>query len=111
MYEIDRNEEAGGYLVHFVSSEPAGSMWVVRNRWHQDLGVIDSLGRSYRYEPHAEEPIWVGSGSVVLGVQRILALTDRPELREVPLFDPEAVTASAQRDPRSQLDSPETDTP
>ena len=35
------------------------SVYVVRNLWHQALGLIDGLGRAYRYLPHEEEPAWV----------------------------------------------------
>src|SRR5262245_26057068 len=48
------------------------SVYVVRNPWHQDLGLIDGLGRAYRYLPHEEEPAWVGSGTVLQGAERIL---------------------------------------
>lgn len=48
------------------------SVYVVRNPWHQDLGLIDGLGRAYRYLPHHKEPAWVGSGTIALGVERIL---------------------------------------
>jgi len=48
------------------------SVYVVKNPWHQDLGLIDGLGRAYRYLPHHKEPAWVGSGTIALGVERIL---------------------------------------
>jgi hypothetical protein len=57
---------------------------MVRNVWHQDLGMIDAFGRAYRYVVHHEEPVWVGSGSVRQGVERILGL-ENCELAEFPL--------------------------
>lgn len=48
------------------------SIYVVRNPWNQDLGLIDGLGRAYRYLPHHKQPAWVGSGTIALGVERIL---------------------------------------
>ena len=74
--------EPRGYVVWFRSpSAEQDSHHVVRNRWHQDLGLIDGLGRAYRYLPHEEEARWVGSGTVTQGVGRILGLDD-PELVE-----------------------------
>ena len=58
--------------------------YMVRNVWHQDLGLIDAYGRAYRYVPHSSDPAWVGSGSVRQGVERILGLAGC-ELSEFPL--------------------------
>lgn len=55
--------EAGGQL------EPT---YIVRNEWHQDLGRVDQLGRAFRYVPHAKEAAWVGSGTLLQGIERIL---------------------------------------
>jgi hypothetical protein len=59
------------------------SIYVVRNPWHQDLGLIDGHGRAYRYVPHLEEPVWVGSGTVSAGARAILGLADDCELIEI----------------------------
>jgi hypothetical protein len=48
------------------------SLYVVRNLWDQDLGIIDGLGRAYRYVPHEAEPAWVGSGTIAAGAGAIL---------------------------------------
>lgn len=109
MYAIGAPEEAQGYVVHFASD--AASVWVVRNRYHQDLGVIDALGRAYRYQPHVDGPVWVGSGSVLRGVQRILAMDARPALTEVPMYDPEALTAGVPLEAMEREDLLETDAP
>jgi len=45
---------------------------VVQNRWGQDLGLVDSLGRAWVYRAH-QEPAWVGSGTVLQGISWILA--------------------------------------
>ena len=44
---------------------------VVQNPYGQDLGLVDSLGRAWRYQAH-QEPAWVGSGTVKQGVAWIL---------------------------------------
>lgn len=60
--------------------ESGGSMVMVQNLWGQDLGLVDSLGRAWRYRPH-QEPLWLGSGTVREGVEWIL---DRKPLQLVP---------------------------
>ncbi len=59
------------------------SLYVVRNPWHQDLGMIDGLGRAYRYLPHHEEPVWVGSGTIAAGAREILGAGEECELIEL----------------------------
>lgn len=67
----------GGALLGHVASfslsdgEPHFS---VRDPWQQDLGLIDARGRAYRYRPHQEEPEWVGTGTILQGVERILGV-------------------------------------
>lgn len=65
--------EPAGSVVFFASAAaPEQSVYVVRNDWGQDLGWVDSLGRAYRLLPHHKDPAWVGTGTVLQGVQRIL---------------------------------------
>lgn len=47
-------------------------MVVVQNLFGQDLGLVDSLGRAWRYRAH-EEALWLGSGTIEEGVGWILA--------------------------------------
>ena len=82
-------DQAGpkGYVVLFSSkTKPEEALYVVQNLHRQDLGVIDSLGRAYRYVPHEDEPAWLGSGSIPRGVQRILNTQEVPAMREVSLL-------------------------
>lgn len=67
-----------GYLVRFEESAPSSAaprcFFSVRNTWQQELGLVDDLGRSWRFEPHAQAPNWLGSGSIAEGTSRILGL-------------------------------------
>ena len=72
-WEVRRGGEHLGQVVLFQERGLAGDcVYVVRNAWSQDLGLIDGLGRAFRYLPHMEEPAWVGSGTIALGAERIL---------------------------------------
>ena len=74
-WEVRHGSEVVGLVVFFEANGPAeDSLYMVRNVWHQDLGLIDAFGRAYRYVPHHSDPAWVGSGSVRQGVERILGL-------------------------------------
>ena len=61
-----------GIVVRFASTSHGPPLFMVRNVWHQDLGLIDARGRAYRYVPHHADPAWVGTGTVLQGVERIL---------------------------------------
>lgn len=94
-WDVYRSGECVGRVVLFQErGDIRDSIYVVRNPWHQDLGLIDGLGRAYRYLPHHKEPAWVGSGTIAQGVERILGHEERCELVEVDLA-PGAVTAPA----------------
>lgn len=73
---LGTGDEPLGYVVRFEENAPLGdqarAFFSVRNRYQQELGLVDDLGRSWRFEPHAKEPDWLGSGSVAEGVSRIL---------------------------------------
>lgn len=74
-WEVRDGGELVGQVVLFQEQGFArDSIYVVRNPWQQDLGLIDGLGRAYRYIPYREEPSWVGSGTIAQGVARILDL-------------------------------------
>ena len=77
VFEVVRGEgERVGLVVRFEGDEPGRAHYMVRNIWHQDLGLIDHLGRAYRYVPHRPEPLWVGTGTVEEGVEEILGVDD-----------------------------------
>jgi hypothetical protein len=96
-----------GEVVYFESATgPRESVFVVRNPWSQDLGIVDSLGRAYRYLPHCREPVWVGTGTLAEGAAFILQAAEPCELVEVPMPLAEerarlaaARSAAAQRPP------------
>lgn len=79
--------ERVGQVVLFQDRGRIGdSIYIVRNRWNQDLGLIDGLGRAYRYLPHHRQPAWIGSGTIALGVERILGIESTCELVELDTF-------------------------
>jgi hypothetical protein len=92
-WELQREGEPLGLVILFQErGSSRDSLYVVRNLWHQDLGLIDGLGRAFRYLPHLDEPAWVGSGTVLAGAQRILEADGACELVE--LEDAEALESS-----------------
>ena len=69
---LDQSGLNVGLVVLFESVGLLEPTYMVRNVWHQDLGRVDQLGRAFRYVPHAKEAAWVGSGTLLQGVERIL---------------------------------------
>lgn len=102
-WEIHAGDELVGLLAFFESRGPAqDSLYLVRNLWHQDLGIIDAFGRAFRYLPHQRDPVWVGSGTIAQGIERILEAEDPCRLVEVPLAGaPEARAESGVETPRA----------
>jgi len=96
---VSEGRELVGLVVLFENPRPEESHYMVRNVWHQDLGLIDSLGRSYRYLPHHREPAWVGSGTISRGVERILGLSDC-QLFEVPFRETHHATSPGELEQR-----------
>ncbi len=90
-WEVQCGGETLGLVVLFADRRRTqDSIYVVRNAWHQDLGLIDTLGRAFRYLPHHEEPVWVGSGTIAAGAQHIFGTASACELIELdePARDP-----------------------
>jgi len=84
MWAVEIEGESVGSVVLFQEHGLArDSIYVVRNPWDQDLGMIDGLGRAYRYLPHHKEPAWVGTGTVAEGAARILGSPGTCTLNEV----------------------------
>ena len=75
--------EAHGFAVRFEEKDGDRFFFSVRNENQQELGLVDSLGRAYRYRPHQEEPEWLGTGTVEEGVRRILELPEGARLEPV----------------------------
>jgi len=85
-WTLQSGEDVLGSVVLFRSTGGSGaSFYSVRNPWQQELGMIDSLGRAWRYRPHEPEPEWIGSGSVAQGARWILSAPDDAALRTADL--------------------------
>lgn len=83
VWEVRERGALVGYVVRFREPGDDGrTFFSVRNPSHQELGLVDEHGRAYRYHPHEREPEWLGSGTVLDGVARILDLGEGAELRE-----------------------------
>lgn len=75
-----------GVVVRFeVASRPEQAWFSVRNPHQQELGLVDTRGRAWRYRPAAADSDWLWTGTVIEGVARILAAPEALELFEVPL--------------------------
>lgn len=68
-------------------TSPQEHYYAVMNRWGQELGLVDGLGRIWRHHPHESEPEAVGSGPLAEGVRRLLELAATPELVARPAQD------------------------
>lgn len=85
-WEVVETDRVVGVVVEFdaLGDDPR-RFFSVRNAWHQELGLVDAVGRAWRFQPHAQEALWLGTGTVVDGAARILGTADRAELIEVRL--------------------------
>jgi len=95
-FEVWDERSLVGHVVQFRALESQESIYSVRNPWHQELGQIDSLGRCWRFRPHAEEAEWLGSGPVVDGARLILGASLGARLVEVPLTPSGSMLAAQQ---------------
>lgn len=92
---VKEGSEVVGSVVRYSERGSAGRfLYVVRNIWDQDLGVIDERGRAWRRVPHAEDR-WIGTGTVVHGVRQILETGSNSQMVEQPIDEVEAATATA----------------
>lgn len=83
---VEEGPRAVGILVQFRGIEdPEQFFYSVRNLHLQDLGMIDSQGRTWRYRPHEREAEWLWTGTVAEGARRILGASSASVLREVDL--------------------------
>ena len=91
----DGQDRMVGSVVRY--EEPAGEQrfsYIVRNIHEQDMGMVDQLGRAYRYRPH-QGPEWLSTGPVREGALAILGLGLAGELEEIPLERLEARVLAA----------------
>ncbi|QDU65764.1 hypothetical protein [Engelhardtia mirabilis] len=70
---VDEDSDVG-FVLRFEATGDGRAFHSVRNVWNQELGLIDSEGRAWRYRPHSTEPDWLGTGPVNEGASRILGL-------------------------------------
>ncbi len=83
--------EAGipiGRVVYYASNQdPADSLFSVQNTYSQEIGLIDSLGKAWRYRPHQAEAEWVTTGTLLEGASAILE-SRQSSLQEVAIATP-----------------------
>lgn len=90
----DGQDRMVGSVVRY--EEPAGEQrfsYIVRNIHEQDMGMVDQLGRAYRYRPH-QGPEWLSTGPVEEGVLVILGQGPDGTLREISLEELESRTSA-----------------
>ncbi|MBI5361730.1 MAG: hypothetical protein HZA53_01035, partial [Planctomycetes bacterium] len=74
-FEVRSRAVLAGYVLRYASDEePPRTYFVVRNREHQDLGLVDALGRAWCYRAHEREPEWITTGTVLQGARAILGV-------------------------------------
>lgn len=87
-WEVRTTEGTAGWVVFFGSPEtPDESFYSVRNAWHQELGIVDSLGIAWRYRPHDAEAEHVATGTLRDGVVAILHTSGTTQLIERPISE------------------------
>jgi len=87
-WEVVGAEGTTGWVVFFSSRQaPEESFYSVRNAWHQELGIVDSLGIAWRYRPHDSEAEHVATGTLRDGVVAILHTSVPAQLIERPISE------------------------
>ncbi len=94
---MDQGDIAGSVVRYAERGQDGRFLYVIRNIWDQDLGVVDELGRAWRRTPH-EEDRWIGTGTVADGVRKILDLGLSCALSEQPIEAVEDATRQARDD-------------
>lgn len=84
LWEVRSRERSRGFVARYVEeASPARTYFVVQNAEGQDLGIVDALGRAWRYRPHTQEPDWLTTGTVLAGAEAILDLAGESVLVEL----------------------------
>ena len=92
---VQESAKTVGSVVRYSERGSDGRfLYVVRNLWDQDLGVIDEQGRAWRRVPH-EDDHWIGTGTIVQGVRQILDTGPDTQMLELPIEAVEGATATA----------------
>jgi hypothetical protein len=81
----DDGRLAGSVLLYTEPARASTGYYSVRNAQGQVLGMVDFDGRAWRYRVHEEQPEWLGTGTVIEGVRRILGTSPLSALEEVEL--------------------------
>jgi hypothetical protein len=81
----DDGRLAGSVLLYTDPAQASTGYYSVRNTQGQVLGMVDFQGRSWRYRLHEEQPEWLGTGTVLEGVRRILGTSALCELEPAEL--------------------------
>ncbi|QDV05276.1 hypothetical protein Poly30_07720 [Planctomycetes bacterium Poly30] len=91
---LEQGETVGSVVRYSEAGDRGRFLYVVRNLWDQDLGMIDERGRAWKRIPH-EEDRWLGTGSIAQGVRQILETGVDCQLLELSAAEVEAATAAA----------------
>jgi hypothetical protein len=84
-WEMVREGQVLGVVVQFAELAGERRFYSVRNAQQQELGLVDELGRAWRYRAHITEPEWLGTGTVLDGVRSILSVGAEIQGFEVPI--------------------------
>ena len=72
-FEVSSAGKTVGRVIRFEPTDPTVGPWFsVRDAYDRELGMIDAVGRAWRYRPHQLESEMLGAGPVDQGVARIL---------------------------------------
>jgi hypothetical protein len=86
-WRVVEGGELAGLVVRLAPADDreraSKHLYSVRNPLHQELGVVDGLGRAWRHELHAAEPRWVATGTLLEGARAILGAGASAELLEL----------------------------
>ncbi len=74
-----------GVVVEFAEVGGGRGFHSIRNAHHQELGMVDEHGRTWRYRAHSDEPDWLVTGTVFDGTRAILGVGEEAEVYEVSL--------------------------
>ncbi len=86
-WRVVEGGELAGLIVRLAPADDreraSKHLYSVRNPLQQELGVVDGLGRAWKHEPHASEPRWVATGTLLEGARAILGAGGSAELIEL----------------------------
>ena len=84
---VEAGTQIGRVVFYASNQDPAESLFSVQNVFQQELGLIDSLGKAWRYRPHQLEAEWVTTGTLLEGARAILE-SEAGSLHEVAFAAP-----------------------